>query len=208
MTSNGPDSELALPWSSALRDRFGFTPPPAYQLLEDRELFSWSSECRDKDLSVPGNHYLWFCEMEWYGPIDLRNFQFASYHREGFVPFAHAGNGDYWCWLPAEEDEKGIPVILCPHDCSDADRYGPDFASAMFRNALEYAVDVWQESDDEGRRHLCRFVVDLAAIWPTHWCDRLTKAKDKGLDWDGCKEFIDAEFGDRFTEYGDLQWMD
>src|SRR5215217_4921693 len=108
-----PQPPLQLPWSAALQERFGFQTPAAFRALEARGLFRWAEESRHADLSQPGDHYLWFNDMEWYQPDELRTFEFERHHKSGCVPFAHAANGDYWCWYPAMEDRGAIPVLLC-----------------------------------------------------------------------------------------------
>jgi hypothetical protein len=207
-----------LPWSAALRERFGFETPPAYRALESRALFRWSNEFRHADLSQPGDRYLLLNDMEWYQPDDLRTFEFESYHKPGFMPFAFGGNGDYWCWYPAMEDRLAIPVLLCPHDCSNAYLYAPDFASALYRHALQYAAErrdpTWPESEefsgfeDEDRgRMLKRFAIDLAAIWPREWCGQVEQVSESPLEWSKYNALVNAAFGQRYADDTEVRWM-
>src|SRR4051812_46706906 len=95
----------SLPQTQAIRTRFNFETPDSYRALEARNLFEFTKKTRDMDLTKPGNHYLYFGDMEWYQPKDLLKFEFQNYHLPGFVPFAHAANGDFWCWYPKLADK-------------------------------------------------------------------------------------------------------
>ena len=126
-----PKAKQDLPFSDAIQERFGFQTPPAYQALERRGLFRYTKAVNTADLTKSGDQYLWLNEMEWYQPDDLRTFEFEDHHKPGFVPFAHTGGGDFWCWYPAMAKKDQTPVLLCLHDSEEAELFAPDFASAF-----------------------------------------------------------------------------
>ena len=103
-----------------------------------------------------GPHYLLLMDMEWMPLEEIAGFEFQSYHRPGFVPFATSGSGDLWCWQPAFTDERGTRVLYCPHDCYDADVYAPDFMSAIYRHLVDQAATMHRDLDsvERSRQHL------------------------------------------------------
>ena len=170
-------------------------------------MFRWADEFRQADLSLPGDHYLWFNDMEWDQPDDLRTFKFASYHKSGFVPFAHAANGDYWCWYPAMEEQGAIPVLLCPHDYSDADLFAPDFASALYHHAVQYAAETGQD-DDQRDAMLKRWAVELGPLWPAKWRDQVERLAGGPTAWSECARLVAAELGERYAQPVQIRWME
>jgi hypothetical protein len=198
-----------LPLSNALRKRFGFVTPVTFQELEARGLFRWSEEFRHADLSQPGDHFLWFNDMEWFQPAQLLAFEFQEYHKEGFIPFAEAANSDCWCWYPVMEKNGEIPVLLCPHDCTHADLYAPSFAAAMFRHAVEYAAEPLLPEEDQKERSamLKRFAVELAPIWPDSWRSRIENLAITPMDWSQYDPIIAEEFGSEYVEHFQVEWM-
>jgi hypothetical protein len=145
--------------------------------------------------------------MEWYEPDELRGFEFQSYHKGGFVPFAHAGNGDYWCWFPTMSEHGSIPVVLCPHDCYEADLYAPDFASALYRHALEYAVESREDGSDQ-RTMLKRFAIELGPIWPTKWTNQIASAAASPVTRSEYEYSVATELGDRYAGQFKIRWME
>jgi hypothetical protein len=200
---------VQLPWSDALRKQFHFQTPPAFRELEARRLFQWQEKLRGTDLTnltQPGDHYLWFNDMAWYQPDDLRSFRFENYHKSGFVPFAHAASGDYWCWYPSMQADSSVPVLLCPHDCYFADLFAPDFASALYRHALQYAA---QMGEDPDRRNamLKRWTLELGPLWPPKWRDHVERLAAAPITWKQYESIIAAEFGDRYVQHFQVRWM-
>jgi hypothetical protein len=195
-------------WSEALRERFGFETPDSFRLLESHHLFKWSKRFRNSDLTKPGNRYLGFNDMEWYQPEELRAFRFKSYHKPGFVPFAHTGGDDYWCWFPQMKDSGGIPVVLCSRDCCMGDLYAPDFAGALYRQALEYSAQTAIDDTEPVGAMLRRFAVDLSAVWPKRWTERIRRAADDPPDWSQYEAEISSEFGKQYVVPFQVPWME
>jgi len=196
-----------LPWSDAIRERFKFETPSEFRALEARGLFHWSEKAREAELTTPGDHYLWFHEMEWYQPGELRKFEFESYHKNGFIPFAHAGNGDLWCWYPERAEGGRVPVLLCPHDLNVADLYARDFASALYRHALQFCAETADDDPDETSAMLKRYAVDLGSIWRPAWQKQIKKFAAKPIDEDDYQEIVEKEFGEPWSGSMQVKWM-
>jgi hypothetical protein len=132
-----------------IEKRYAFTLPQAFREFWKRGF------CTITGRSL-GPHYLLLMDMEWMPLEEIADFEFQSYHRPGFVPFATSGSGDLWCWQPAFTDERGTRVLSCPHDCYDADVYAPDFVSAVFRHLVDQAAAMHRDSDsvEQSRQRL------------------------------------------------------
>ena len=157
------------------------------------------------DMTHPGD-YLWIHDMEWFPHEDVRTFKFQSYHRDGYVPFAHTGSGDFWAWCPAMQEAGVVPVVLCPHDYAMGELYAPHLAPAMYRQALEFALG---EIDDlqERQAMIRRWVIDLAELWPQSWRERLERLTDRVLEWDEYQDVVRTDVGERYLGHVEFQWM-
>src|SRR5689334_1633542 len=122
----------------AISERYGFSVPEEYRRLASRGLLNLGAAAHASAFYEPGS-YLWLHEMEWFSLEEIINFEFQPYHLPGFVPFAFTGGGDFWCWQPSFADGRGIRVLLCHHDSEFATVYAPNFKTALFRQALDFA---------------------------------------------------------------------
>jgi len=156
---------------TAISQRFGFSLPDEYRRLESRGLLTLTAPAHASQFTKPGT-YLWLNEMEWYSLEKIAEFKFWPDQLPGFVPFAFTGGGDDWCWQPEFTDSRGTRVVCCWHDSNMATVYAPDFASALFRQVIEFCSTT---DDDEldVPAFLRRWAIDLAPIFPTRWCEQL-----------------------------------
>lgn len=169
---------------SAIAERFGFSLPQEYILMDQRNFFTLKKPVDVSAFAVPGDGYLWLNDMEWYRLSEIAEFSFPDFyepHLPHLVPFAFTGGGDYWCWQTDRTNERGTRVLLCPHDCNEGNIYAPNFAAALFRQALSYACYGISSRDDieQCRGFLVRWAVDLSAIWPREYCDLLRDLADR-----------------------------
>ena len=172
--------------------RYGFNLPQEYRQLSERGWLTLDRPAANIS-TVPGDGYLYLCDMEWYSLEDIVAFEFPEYcepHLPHLVPFAFTGGGDYWCWQTDMSDHRGTRVLLCPHDSNSAVIYAPSFATALYRQALQYAsseVDGTQVGFAEGQAFLRRWSVDLAFVLPAEWCRVLAElAARPPFEWSHC----------------------
>jgi hypothetical protein len=182
-----------------IAERFSFQMPPEYRRLRERGWLTYNQP-PGQISTTPGNGYIWLNEMEWYPLEEIAEFSFPEYgepYLPHLVPFAFTGGGDYWCWQTDHGGEGGPRILLCAHDCYDGEIYAPNFATALYRQALEYAAGPWDESDttgDEPRAHLRRYAHDLALIFPHAWCALLAELASRPLQ-------------ERQTRWGPHRWL-
>jgi hypothetical protein len=143
----------------AIAQRYGFTPPEGYRMLEQQGRFDIR---RLNRADLRAGEYLWLFDAEWWSLEQIAGFTFPEYCLPGFVPFASTDAGDFWCWSPERAGEQGTPVVFCPHDLNMAQVDAPDFAGWCYRRALAYA-NGYLEQSEEGE----------ARAWLTHWGARL-----------------------------------
>jgi len=155
-----------------IADRYGFTVPDDYRYLESRGLFNINTPSHASEFYKPGS-YLWLNEMEWLPPVEMVKFEFPSYCLPGFLPFAFTGGGDYWCWQVPDRNEGDSRVVLCHHDSEFATVYAPNFRTALFRQAIDFAREQSDSSDIDASAFLGRWAVDLEGIFPALWCEHL-----------------------------------
>ena len=193
-------------FTNALKDKFNFEAPKGYQILEENHALLWKNDYRAFELNDSDIPYFWLNEMEWYQPSEISQFEFEDYHKSGFVPFAHTGGRDYWCWSPEHLANGNVPVLICPHDCEDAEFYAPDFSSALFRHALEYAAS--SEPDEEKRLEMTlnRLLSYFSTSWKTDWVKKIQKVSSTHLSWQEYEDYIKLEFGKSFINKT-IVWM-
>ena len=144
-----------------IKSRYGFAIPEEYRGLEANGWLAWSEKNTD---------YLWINEGEWLSPDEILNYQFEDYHKQGFVPFALAGNGDLWCWYPEWATREATPVVYCPHDCYDGSGYAPSFLGWMFRTIVEFAsAGGLIMNEATARIHFARWQKDVVPLLPAAW---------------------------------------
>jgi len=191
------------PIAAAIKDKFQFEAPDAFNALEARNAFSWDPARREeliKLFNVSGPHYLFLFTCEWFQPDEIRDFEFPEFVEplppvSQFVPFAHDGCGNEWCWWTEKVTERGVPVVLCAHDSYDGEQHAPDFASFLFEKTVLHAVVISSNAEpdkvEECRETLRRFVSDLAFLWPDDWTETLheiAQAPMKTWLWGGLSE--------------------
>lgn len=160
----------------AIEERYGFSLPSEYCQMHARGFFTFSRPAHASHFTTPGDGYLWLNDMEWYPLEEIATFAFPDYyepHLPHLVPFAFTGGGDYWCWQTDKANERGTRVLLCPHDYELATIYAPNFAAALYRQALDYACYRFDEDGSDYRAFLNRWATDLACALPAQWCERL-----------------------------------
>lgn len=152
----------------AIADRYGFSLPEDYRRLEARGLLHLSKSAHASAFTRPGS-YLWLPDMEWLSLEAIAEFQFEAYCLPGFVPFAFTAGGDHWCWQPGYTSAHGTRVVYCPHDNFLATVYAPQFAGAVYRQALA----ICSETDLDAPAFLRRWAADLSDLFPARWRTRL-----------------------------------
>lgn len=159
--------------------KYGMVLPDAYRVMAES---GWFDVTRN-------DQYLWLYESEWLAPVDILHYEPQEYHKPGFVPFAHTGGGDHWCWWP----EKGV-IVLCPHDFELGEYDSPTFESFLYRRCLHYAHGGFiREEETETRELLVQWAERLAVFFPPHWVVQLKDlAKARLKEWNHCG----------FLEYG------
>ena len=141
--------------------RYGFCIPEAYRRLEANGWLSWSEKNPD---------YLWLDDGEWLTPDQILNYKFQEYHKDGFIPFAFTGGGDLWCWHPGWNANGITPVVFCPRDSYDGNRYAPNFLGWVFRTIVEFASSAKCFSEEvEAKKHFARWRKDVAPLLPEAW---------------------------------------
>jgi hypothetical protein len=191
-------------WYEAIAARYAFSIPDAYRRLESRGLFNWPSS--DPACIEPGS-YLWLPEMEWLRPREILEYKFEDYHLPGFVPFAFTGAHDPWCWRPDLADERGTPVVYCPHDEYNASIYAPDFATALYRQILAFCGEPWYLREDyDVSALLRRWAIDLAEIFVPPRCETLHALADDPARIERARSIDNTEVA--FESMGDdIAWV-
>ncbi|GHC10898.1 SMI1/KNR4 family protein [Cerasicoccus arenae] len=187
-------------FSKALNNRFNLEAPESYKALESHSGLLWKDEYRGSELNESNIPYFWLNDMEWYQATEIENFEFEEYHKPGFIPFAHTGGGDYWCWSPPHETNSEIPVLLCPHDCEEAEFYAPNFSSALFRHALEYSASIDEDELELLKATLTKLLSYFSEIWDDQWVEKIKEVSSTPLTWNQYEHYIEHEFGKDFIE--------
>src|ERR1700722_16297438 len=105
-----------------IEQRYGFAIPEEYRQMRARGWF----DCADGAMPYfdPASRlYLWMNDMEWMSLPDIVDFEFPSYCKPGFVPFAFTADGSHWCWYPEHTSNGVTPVVLCPRDSKMGEFY-------------------------------------------------------------------------------------
>lgn len=158
----------------AVAARYQFDIPDEYRRMESRGWFN---------LAESKAHYLWLHEAEWLRLNEIADYQFADYHKPGFVPFAFNGAGDLWCWWPEATQNSITPVVLCPHDCREGQFYAPNFLGFLYRQILDYATVGWIDADEEeaAREWLRRWHDRFLEFFPRAWSETVMTIANKPL---------------------------
>ncbi|MDD4889974.1 MAG: hypothetical protein PHU85_08580, partial [Phycisphaerae bacterium] len=146
---------------------------------------------------------------------ELAVFEFPEYCKPGYVPFAFTAGGDYWCWAPHLGETGHAPVLLCYHDCNEADFWAPDLAGTAYRQVLYHCAEPATTQDERQFRCrlLRRYVQDLRPIWRAGWLDRIqclaakSTADERLLAWGEAQGIIAADLGSQYVERRIL-WME
>jgi hypothetical protein len=186
----------------AIEDRYGFPVPDDYRRLDSRGLLTLSASAHASAFTTLGS-YLWLPDMEWYSLGDIAQFEFESYHKPGFVPFAFTAGGDHWCWQLDHTDERGTRVVCCHHDYELATVYAPNFAGALYRQTLAIS----DETELDVPAFLCRWAADLADIFSPQWCEHLRELAQRPnrSALASAYERADLAYEDLDTE---IRWME
>jgi hypothetical protein len=161
----------------SIEKKYTFSFPLEYRTMGEQGWITARLPMDSTSFAKAGNNYLWLNDMEWYSLNQIAEFRF---HRHGepylpnLVPFAFTGGGDYWCWQTDHE----MRVLACTRDCYDGIIYAPNFASALFRQALDYASEHVGHEVAKGtfpslKAFLVRWSTDFKLIFPAKWCEIL-----------------------------------
>ena len=171
---------------NAIAARYNFVIPDVYREMESRGWFNKA-------------HYLWLHEAEWL-PLDkIIHYEFADYHKLGFVPFAFNGAGDLWCWWPEATRDSATPVVCCPHDEEYGEFHAPNFLGFLYHQVLMYSVvggfDV--DEEEEAREWLRIWHKSFVEFFPHSWSETIASIANKPL--------ITHEFGRGLYSAGFIQ---
>jgi len=156
-------------------------------------MFHWDASRREELIqlfSVSGFHYLFLMMCEWHQPDEIRSFAFPDYMKpvqpfSEFVPFAHDGCGNEWCFWTTKATGRGVPVVLCVHDSTESEYHAPDFAAFLFKKAVEHGMMATRNASAEdvadGRNALRRFAADLGFLWPEDWTATVNDLAERPL---------------------------
>ena len=176
-----------------IKERFAFDLPAEYRAMRKRGLMTLELPAGPEvnNSTVPGDGYLYLYDMEWYSLEQIASFKFRGpCQLLPLVPFAFTGTGDYWCWQVDASDQHGTRVLFCPHDYELATIHAPNFAAALYRQALWYVsliVDGQHISFAQGQAELRRWSVDLAVALPSAWCQVLAELAERTpYAWSHC----------------------
>lgn len=130
---------------AAIEAKSSFAVPSIYRqlhndgVLRDIEPGEWQQHWQNWSITRPLPLLHHPERPEWFSLAEIAEFEQPNYWREDltFVPFAHNGAGDWWCWLPQWSTEGQTPVAFCPHDLNQSSMFSPDFESFLFRMILE-----------------------------------------------------------------------
>jgi hypothetical protein len=148
-----------------IEDRYAFCFPSEYTAMHRKGWLQFDPARRG--LPQP---YLWMNEMEWLSLQDMLDFEFPTYCKPGFVPFAFTGGGDHWCWYPEHAADGVTPVVLCPRDSTAGEFYAPSFTGSLYRQILDFACSWIKPAEEaEARTHLKRWLDDLCPFFPAAW---------------------------------------
>ncbi len=169
-----------------IEERYGMELPDAYVDLMNRGWLQWSEAKRPfRNVSSESPmFYLWFSEMEWLQLPEIEAFTHPKYAMDRFVPFAHDGGGAKWSWDPKRKDKSGVSVVYLPNDCEIAYVYAPNFISALYRHALDFAR--YCHGEDETRTWLALWCHCFTPYLPKQWINRLKKVQS--APYINCKE--------------------
>lgn len=165
----------------AIRGRFGLAVPNDYREFVRRGFVEISGAGYRSDFTTPGFSYLWVSEMEWYSPDKIATIELPEYCIDGFVPFAHTGGGDYWCWYHDGSNRVSTQVLHCPHDYSDAEVFAPSLTAAVYRSILCGASDIRADEERSARMMFERYARDLAFTFPAAWTLQMQRLVDANL---------------------------
>ena len=138
---------------AAIEAKGSFGLPPIYrQLHNDGVLYDiapeeWQQHWREWSITRPLPLLHHPERPEWFNLAEIAEFEQPGYWREDltFVPFAHNGAGDWWCWIPQWTKEGRTPVAFCPHDLNQSNVFSPDFEGFLFRMILEMLARTYPE---------------------------------------------------------------
>jgi hypothetical protein len=156
-----------------IEQRYGFAIPEEYRQMRARGWF----DCADGTMpyfNPASRFYLWMNDMEWMSLHDILEFEFPSYCKPGFIPFAFTAGGDHWCWYPEHTSNGITPAMHCPRDSKMGEYYAPHFLGALYRQALSFAAEPLDAKEElEARQHLKRWFDDLGPLFPFGWRETL-----------------------------------
>ncbi len=94
---------------------------------------------------------LWLEAIEWdptRSPAEITARPESDDTLPGLVRFAANGGGDAYCWYLPWRDGPEPPVLLCPHDSTEAEYFAPDFARCLERLWLLHGAWCDREARD------------------------------------------------------------
>lgn len=136
-----------------------FQVPRAYAELHAAGRFQyWPAPYREMTKEARAAHYqanrrqrLWVGGIEWLHELSPAALVAAPENPAalpGLVRFAEDGAGDAYCWYLPWQDGPEPPVLICPHDDTEARYLAPDFAHLCERLWLDHGAN---SSADAGR---------------------------------------------------------
>lgn len=158
-----------------IEERYGMELPDAYVDMMSRGWLQWSEAKRPFRNVGPESPMFSLClpDMEWLQLPRIVDFTHPKYAIDRFVPFAHDGGGAKWSWDPKRKDKSGVSVVYLPNDFEMARVYAPNFISALYRQALDFAQ--FCEGEDESRASLALWCNCFTPYFPKPWIDRMKK---------------------------------
>jgi hypothetical protein len=165
-----PMSDLEL-----IEQKYDFVLPDDYRAMQAAGWFDVVASDDPHYRWRPGPNWLELPMIEWMPLSEILSYEPEDYHKPDFMPFAVTGGGDHWCWWPAEHPNV---VVSCPHDCDEGEFYAPSFTGFIYRQLLEFAMQIGLNPTDDGFDPECDPVQDqvlrdaairLAPYLPEGW---------------------------------------
>lgn len=143
-----------------IQQRYGFSLPEEYRAMERAGWFDAKNKAT----------FVWVYETRWLTPEKILAYEFESFHKPGFVPFARTAASDLWCWWPAQDPAA---VVLCPRDSTEASFDASSFVGSLYRRMLSYCVDFDREDEANIRAQLIGWAGKFAPYFPAPWIETL-----------------------------------
>ena len=129
-------------------------------------------------------NYLQFTDLVWQNDLQIAGWEPDPRQVPGLLPLAISLTGDELCWLPTIAPGHPEAVVWCPDDDEVARIYAPDFASCLYRLALDECAGTYLVEElgrEAAQRELHKRIAALKPYIPAPWHERLSVYAERPL---------------------------